>query len=51
MVLAADTMCGATAAASIFRGIAADRAAVLSSGDAACGCELATVNSDDVTGQ
>ena len=51
MVLAADTMCGATAAASIFREIAADAPTVLSSGDAACGCELATVNSEDLTSQ
>jgi len=51
IVLAADTMCGATAAASIFREIAADAPAVLSSGDAACGCELAAVNSDDAAGQ
>ncbi len=48
MVLAADTMCGATAASSLFRDVVADQAAVLSSGDAACGCELATVNSDDL---
>jgi len=51
MVLAADTMCGATAASSLFRDVAADQAAVLSSGDAACGCELLAVNSDDVTSQ
>ncbi len=40
IVLAADTMCGATAGASIFSSIAADQAAVLSAGDAACGCDL-----------
>jgi hypothetical protein len=51
MVLAADTMCGATAAASLFRDIAADQAAVGSSGDAACGCEPLTVNSEDLTSQ
>ncbi len=51
IVLAADTMCGATAAASLFREIAADAPAVLSSGDAACGCDLAAVNADDLTGQ
>jgi len=51
MVLAADTMCGATAASSIFRDVAADQAAVLSTGDAACGCELLSVNSEDLTSQ
>jgi hypothetical protein len=51
MVLAADTMCGATAASSIFRDVAADQAAVISSGDAACGCELLSVNADDLTSQ
>jgi hypothetical protein len=51
MVLAADTMCGATAAAPLFRDIAADQAAVGSSGDAACGCEVLIVNSDDLTSQ
>ena len=40
MILAADTMCGATDASSLFRTIAADPATVSSSGDAACGCEL-----------
>jgi hypothetical protein len=39
IVLAADTMCGATAASSIFRDIAADQAAAASTGDAACGCD------------
>jgi hypothetical protein len=51
IVLAADTMCGATAASSIFRDVAADQAAVLSSGDAACGCDLLSVNADDLTSQ
>ncbi len=48
MVLAADTMCGATAAASIFRSVAAQEAAVLSAGDAACGCEPLAASQDDV---
>jgi hypothetical protein len=51
MVLAADTMCGATAAASIFRTVAADQAAVLPSDDAACGCELISADQDDATAQ
>jgi hypothetical protein len=51
MVLAADTMCGATAASTLFREVAADQSAVLSSGDAACGCEPVRVNSDDLTSQ
>ena len=51
MVLAADTMCDATAASSIFRDVAADQAAAASSGDTSCGCELASVNSDDLTSQ
>ncbi len=51
MVLAADTLCGATAAASIFRDVAADPAAVLASGDEACGCELLAASSDDVAAQ
>lgn len=42
MILAADTMCGATDASSLFRTIAADPATVSSSGDAACGCEPVT---------
>ena len=41
MILAADTMCGATDAASLFRTIAADPARVSSPGDGACGCEPA----------
>jgi hypothetical protein len=44
MVLAADTMCGATAGASIFRSVAADQAAVLAPEDAACGCDLMTAD-------
>ncbi len=39
MILAADAMCGATDASSLFRTIAADPSTVASSGDAACGCE------------
>jgi hypothetical protein len=39
IVLAADVLCGATGASSIFRDVAADPAIVLSAGDAACGCE------------
>jgi hypothetical protein len=45
MVLAADTMCGATDASSLFRTVAADPGTVSSSGtvsasgDGACGCQ------------
>ncbi len=39
IVLAADTMCGATEAGGIFRSVAADEAAVPASADAACGCD------------
>lgn len=39
MVLAADTMCGATEAGGIFRSVAADETAVLANADAACGCD------------
>jgi hypothetical protein len=51
MVLAADTLCGATAASSLFHTIAADEASVLPNDDAACGCELATAGQDDVAAQ
>ena len=51
MVLAADTLCGATAAGGIFRDVAADPAAVLASGDEACGCDLLPASSDDVAAQ
>jgi hypothetical protein len=49
MVLAADTLCGATAASSLFRSVAADEASVLPADDAACGCELLAAGSDEVT--
>jgi hypothetical protein len=40
IVLAADTLSGATAAAPLFRTVGADEASVLPADDAACGCEL-----------
>jgi MMP endo-(1,4)-3-O-methyl-alpha-D-mannosidase len=39
IVLAADALCGATSASSIFRDAAADEAVMMPAGDAACGCE------------
>jgi hypothetical protein len=39
IVLAADALCGATNGSSIFRDAAADVAAMMPAGDAACGCE------------
>jgi len=48
MVLAADAMCGATAASSLFRTVAADESSVLPADDAACGCELLAKGTGDV---
>ncbi len=48
MVLAADTLCGATAASSLFRTVGADDASVLPAADAACGCELLATGKDDL---
>jgi hypothetical protein len=40
VVLAADVLCGATNASSLFRDLAADQAVVMPAADAACGCEV-----------
>jgi hypothetical protein len=51
IVLAADALCGATGASSIFRDAAADPATGLPSADATCGCEQRRSNADGVSGQ
>jgi hypothetical protein len=51
MVLAADTMCGATHAASLFRTVAADPGTVSAPGDGACGCEPAAADQPVATDQ
>jgi len=49
IVLAADTLCGATAGSSIFRDVAADPAVVLPGSDAACGCDPRDSTADGVS--
>jgi len=39
IVLAADSLCGATGGSPIFRDVGADPAVVMQAGDAACGCD------------
>jgi len=39
IVIAADSLCGATGASALFRDVGADPAVVMQAGDAACGCE------------
>jgi hypothetical protein len=51
VVLAADTLCGATPASSLFRTVAADDASVLPSDAAACGCDLLPADTNDVAAQ
>jgi len=50
IVLAADTLCGATSASSIFRDAAADPAVMMPPTDATCGCEQSSI-ADGVSGQ
>ena len=51
MVLAADTLCGATPASSLLRTVAADEASVLPSDAAACGCDLLPADDGGVPAQ
>jgi len=48
IVLAADSLCGATGGSSLFRDVGADTHAVIRAGDAACGCDPRDQAPDDV---